>query len=206
MKIQILIDNVNSWMVPFAKSFVSDNESISLIHTHQEVEEGDLLFLLSCEKKFTNLSLNIFNLVVHESDLPKGKGWSPLTWQVLEGKITIPITLFEANSEIDSGAIFEKINIELDGSELIDELRQKQARATFKLVSNFLKKYPNNIAIPQNGISSFYPRREAKDSCLDISKPIAEQFNLLRVVDNDRYPAFFEYKGYKYIIKIEKHG
>ena len=26
-------------------------------------------------------------LVIHESDLPKGKGFSPVQWQILEGKI-----------------------------------------------------------------------------------------------------------------------
>ena len=34
-----------------------------------------------------------------------------------------------------------------------------------------------------------------------------EQFNLFRVVDNDRYPAFFELNGSKYylMIKAEKN-
>ena len=204
MKVEILVDNINSWIVPFVKEFVSKKTNIKLIHHHEEVKTGDVLFLVSCEKKFTKLNLNQNNLVIHESDLPKGKGWSPLTWQVLEGKTTIPITLFEANLAFDSGKVFEKINLTLDGSELIDELRQKQAEATFKLISNFIQNYPNNVGIPQVGNSTFYPKRTAKDSSLDPSKSIEEQFNLLRVVDNDRYPAFFEHKGNKYIIKIEK--
>ena len=41
-------------------------------------------------------------------------------------------------------------------------------------------------------------------SSIDIDKTFREQFNLLRVVDNKRYPAFFYFKNQKYVIKIEK--
>ena len=37
---------------------------------------------------------------------------------------------------------------------------------------------------------------------LNVSKTIKEQFNLLRVCDNERYPAFFYLNNKKYIIKI----
>ena len=46
------------------------------------------------EKEF--LSKHKHNIAVHESSLPKGRGWAPLFWQILEGKNTMPIVLFEA--------------------------------------------------------------------------------------------------------------
>ena len=45
---------------------------------------------------------------------------------------------------------------------------------------------------------------KSEDSLLDFNKTITEQFNLLRVVDNDKYPAFFENQGEKYFLKITK--
>ena len=54
----------------------------------------------------------------------------------------------------------------------------------------------------QSGEESFYPRRLPKDSELDINKSIDEQFNLFRIVDNDKYPAFFIKNGKKYVLKI----
>ena len=39
---------------------------------------------------------------------------------------------------------------------------------------------------------------------IDPDKTIAEQFDLMRVCDPDRYPAYFNYLGYKYVIRIEK--
>ena len=58
--------------------------------------------------------------------------------------------------------------------------------------------------IKQTGHSSVYPWRHPEDSELDINKAIKQQFNLLRVVDNEKYPAFFKYKNNRYIIKIYK--
>jgi len=42
------------------------------------------------------------------------------------------------------------------------------------------------------------------DSELDAHKTIEEQFNLLRISDNDRYPAYFTKHGFRYILKIYK--
>ena len=208
MKIQILTDNPDSWIIPYVKKLHLQMKSIghyvSHFYKHEEIEEGDVLCLLSCEKKFTKLSLNKFNLVVHESALPHGKGWSPLTWQILEGKSEIPITLFEATEEIDGGQIYLTKTIFLSGLELVDELRVKQGDATIEVIIEFINNIKEIKAKEQIGDSSFYPKRTAKDSELDVSKSIDEQFNLLRVCDNERYPAFFYKDGVKYILKINK--
>ena len=61
------------------------------------------------------LSLHGYNLVVHESALPKGQGWSPMTWQILEGLNIIPVTLFEAVADLDAGPIHLQHQIKLKG-------------------------------------------------------------------------------------------
>jgi len=209
MKVQILVDNPNSWIVDYAKELEQKIQQLNLgqaklIFEHSEVEEGDVLCLLSCENIFKKLSLNQYNLVVHESDLPQGKGWSPLTWQILEGKNKIPITLFEAEESVDSGVIYAQDSIDLEGHELLPEIKKKQGEKTIELILNFLKNYPNVKGEKQVGESSYYPRRTKKDSELNINKSIAEQFNLLRVCDNERYPAFFVKEGVRYELKITK--
>jgi methionyl-tRNA formyltransferase len=122
----------------------------------------------------------------------------------LEGKNEIPITLFEATEKVDSGGIYLKDMIYLEGHELVDEVREKQGKKTIELILKFIDNYPNNPIIAQQGESSYYPKRSPQDSELDIFKTIDEQFNLLRVCDNDRYPAFFVRNGIKYILRIEK--
>lgn len=145
-------------------------------------------------------------LVVHESDLPLGRGWSPLTWQVLEGKSVVPVVLIEATLPVDSGPIIGRSQIELSGDELVDELREKQFEATLFLLRKFLEDPDDacNGATKQEGDATWFPRRTPSDSELDVSKSLLTQFDLLRVVDNEQYPAWFAHRGTKYVIKIFK--
>jgi methionyl-tRNA formyltransferase len=146
------------------------------------------------------------NLVVHESDLPLGKGWSPLTWQILEGKNRIPVTMIEAEKKVDSGVIYAQEWMEFQSHELVEELRAAQAEATIRLCKKFVREYPGIVdsAREQKGEESFYSKRKPEDSRLDPDKSIREQFNLLRVVDNEKYPAFFDMHGQRYLLKIKK--
>jgi methionyl-tRNA formyltransferase len=56
----------------------------------------------------------------------------------------------------------------------------------------------------QSGDESFYRRRKPEGSRMDPNRTLAEQFELLRVVDNERYPAFFEWRGSMYDLRIRK--
>lgn len=206
--VQILIDYQKSWMWNYVYSLEEKIKSLGysckVLSQHEHVKEGDILILLSCQRIFKKLELNNFNLVVHGSNLPKGKGWSPVTWQVIEGKKNIPITLFEAADNIDSGDYYLKDKIELLGFELVDEIRELLAKKIIELILKFLTAKPYPIPVKQKGESTFYRRRTPIDSKLDEKKSILENFNLLRICDNEKYPAFFEYKGNQYFLKVYK--
>ncbi len=188
--------------------WVIDGHRVSWVHDASLLKAGDVCYYLSYGRIVdgTVLSKYNHNLVVHASDLPRGKGWSPLTWQILEGKNSIPVTLFEAAEAVDSGVIYRQVVMECSGDELIDELRVRLSRVSEDLCRWFLDGYPDSAASgrPQVGDSTFYPRRRAKDSRLDPERSLQDQFNLLRTVDPVAYPAWFERNGSRYNIKIEK--
>ncbi len=208
MKISILVDNPGSWMVPYAKELTEElrkrGHTAAYFEHAEDIPAGDIACFLSCERIMPPeiRARNSHNLVVHESGLPYGKGWSPLTWQILEGKNDVPVTLFEAADEVDAGDIFGQQTIHFTGGELLDEMRKQQADVTKALILEFVDAYPDRKARTQNGEETFYRRRRPEDSELDPSKSILELFNCLRVADNDRYPAFFSHKGRVYVLKI----
>lgn len=210
LKISILIDNPRSWFVPYGRMLEQrlnerGHEVVS-IEDPQKLPHGDLAFFLSCEQVIGKdlRDHNKHNLVIHASALPQGKGWSPTTWKILEGENRIPLTLFEAEDKVDAGEIYASSIISLGGHELIDEVRQKEGEAIVNLALSFVDLYPNVVGRAQEGEESFYPKRTPQDSELDINKPLSELFNQLRVVDNERYPAFFIHHGHSYILKIYK--
>ncbi|TNB62395.1 methionyl-tRNA formyltransferase, partial [Campylobacter helveticus] len=183
----------------FAKKLGAD-----FFDSYEKVRGYELVFILSYHRIIPPnlLTHNKHNLVIHASKLPQGKGWSPMFHQILEGKNTIEFSLFEASAGVDSGDIYLQKTLKLRGNELYDELRQKQALFSLDLCEEFVKFYPNLKPQKQSGKESFYPKRSAKDSKLDIDKSLREQFNLLRICSNEDFPAFFYHKGKKFVLKI----
>jgi methionyl-tRNA formyltransferase len=186
----------------------AEGHRIEWTHSDKTLSGGDLCFYLSYGKIVTQATRKRYkhNLVIHESNLPAGRGWSPATWQILEKKKQITVTLFEAADSVDSGPIYLQENINLKGMELLPEWRLLQVKITEKLCQDFVGNYPEVVqsARLQEGEASFYPRRTPEDSRLDISCSLKEQFNLFRVVDNVHYPAFFALEGTEYILNIQK--
>ena len=208
-----IVSDKDSWINDYISKFIDriakNKHFVSWEHNIKKVQHGDICFLLGCGQLMSKkvMNRNKINLVVHESSVPSGKGWSPLTWQILEGKNRIPITLLEVADKVDSGKIYLQDEIVFEGHELIDELRTVQANRTFKLCGKFIDKFPFILeeGKVQEGKSSFYKKRGPEDSEIDVESTISKSFNLLRIVDNKRYPAFFYMKGQKYKLQIERY-
>jgi len=207
--ITVLVDN-ESWILPYAQKLVDlltkSRFEAYLVRDSVDIKDGWINFILGCTKIIPSATLkrNSHNLVIHESDLPRGRGFAPMAWQIIEGKNDISVCLLEASDEVDAGDIWIKDLITLSGDELHSEWRHLQGEKTIEMCMEFIHNYPKLRAVSQHGQASCYPRRKPSDSRLDINKTIAEQFNLLRTVDNDLYPAYFEIAGCTYQLKIEK--
>ena len=209
LRCTVVTGGEENWFVTYAQALVQQLEhmvDVSLVYSHDEVESCDIVFYLSYYSIVPEevLSLARNNIVVHESDLPRGRGWSPLTWQVLEGHNRITLSLIEATSRVDSGLIYIQRVLNFDGTELINEMRDQTGLTKVSMCHQFVENYPDIVesGFAQTGSVTNYPRRTASDSRLDPEDTIAKQFNLLRVVDNERYPAFLDFLGRRYELRI----
>ena len=185
----------------------SDSHNIHLTNKITEIQNGDILFLIACGEIVKNDVRSGFKktLCVHESDLPKGRGWSPVVYSILKNERKIFMTLFEAGDKIDSGDIWKKIFFEIDEHELADEINQKVSLKTIELMNFAINDFDSIKPVTQNSNNATYlQRRTPEDSELDVKKSIAEQFNLFRIANENRYPCFFYYKGHRYKLSIKK--
>jgi len=114
--------------------------------------------------------------------------------------------LIEAINAVDAGDIWLRHKLRIEEHDLLIDWRERQGLETVKMCLKFVERFWALSSSPQKGQPSFYRRRSSQDSELDTSRSLHDQFNLLRVVDNHRYPAFFHYRGKKYILEIEKDG
>jgi methionyl-tRNA formyltransferase len=179
---------------------------IELVADKSELNGGQLLFLISCSQivRAPERAKYAKTLVVHASALPEGRGWSPLVWQILEGRDHVTVSLLEAEDKVDSGDIWRQVEIEISKDALFDEISAQLFAATLDLMDYAVDEFENARPRPQIGAASYYAKRSPSDSALDTSKTIAEQFDLMRVCDPDRYPAFFDLHGHRYFVRLEK--
>ena len=207
ISVAFVMDPANDWLEPFvrAEDFSLDGRyECDIVLDYEAVSAREIVFILGYTRIISNesLSRNGLNLAVHESDLPLGRGFAPVQWQVLQGARRIPICLLEAADPVDSGDIFLRHHFDLDGLELYSEIREKQARATTGIIREFLALYPDLPRQAQTGEPTHFPRRRPSDSRLDPDRTLREQFDLLRICNNDAWPAFFEIGGRTYALRI----
>lgn len=209
----VVLTSKGSWCESVAvelRTLLTERGHVALLlYSHEQLKGlgvvPEVCLLLGYYEIVPKDYLNIckINCCFHESFLPEGRGFAPLTWQILEGKSSIPVTLFEVTEQVDAGDIFAQQIVHVEDTDVLSEIREKIGKAYREV---FLAVLAGGFAERrrQEGTATYYRKRTPRDSELDIDKSIREQFNLLRVCDSERYPAYFYHIGHKYLLKLEK--
>ena len=149
MKIGLLYDKDNNWILKYLskddlESTTNKNIKVTIDNDIKKINNHEVVFILGYTKKIYNEDLlrNKVNLVIHASNLPKDRGFSPIQYQILKGENSIKVSLITVEEEIDSGLIILQKELNFDGTELYDEIRKKQAEITNKIIKDFIKDYP----------------------------------------------------------------
>lgn len=212
MRISILCSDIKHPINDFLYDWIEKNKhlyQIELIRQKKDLSGGKILFLVSCHEIINKADRDAYEacLVIHASDLPQGRGWSPHTWQVIAGAEVITMSLLEAEDKVDSGRIWKKVKLNIPKHALFNEINEVLFRAELELIdfaiSNFTEVCPT--IQPHQLAPTYYKKRTLDDSRIDPEKSISSQFNLIRVCDPERYPAFFELHDTKYKIILEKY-
>ena len=186
----------------------SKDMSIEIIRSVKQAKGGDLCFLISCTELVPNSVLRKYKnvLVIHASDLPQGRGWSPHIWDILNGNEKIVVSLLEAAEKVDCGDIWKKYSYKIPRYFLYNDIIAVVNKAHIDLMDFAIKNFDNIKPKPQSKKikPSYYPKRFPKDSEICPSKSIKEQFNNLRVSDKNRFPSYFYLYGKKFKIYIER--
>ena len=211
MIISILITSKEHPVNTYVNKWVEKNKShqISIIHSKKDLTSGDILFLISCSEILSKFDRDKFKktLIIHASDLPNGRGWSPHIWEIINGATDITISLLEAESKVDTGDIWKKISVPIPKTALFDEINDLIFNSAIELMNFAIEKYNTVEPKKQPNIDgSYWSKRSPKDSEIDINQTISEQFDLIRVCDPKRFPAFFYKDGVKFYITIEKNN
>jgi spore coat polysaccharide biosynthesis predicted glycosyltransferase SpsG/folate-dependent phosphoribosylglycinamide formyltransferase PurN len=199
---------INDFIWDHLGSLLNSGYSVKIAHEILEEEHADICVLLGFEELISPEQILQFKsvVVVHESDLPRGRGWSPMTWRILNGEQSMILTLFQAAEKVDRGVIYGTREVALNGVEMLIELREIQISQSLKLISEFVEDFPNSLikARAQVGEPTYFPRRTKIDSHCNSDSTLDSIFDLLRVSDSRRYPVYFKKNGFTFSLRLDR--
>jgi methionyl-tRNA formyltransferase len=203
----ILFDKFNKTNFKFfslkrLKSKIKKKIYIKLSFKKDDIKNFKYIFLIGFTRKITLDNKKKF-YTVHESNLPKGRGHSPIKWQIIKGKKIITATLFKLNESVDSGKILLQEKIYISKTDLFSEIKKKQILKTEKLIAKFISNYKNIKEKKQSGKPTYYPKLSEKEDKIDPNKSLISQFDIIRST-NPKYANYFILGNKKFIIKIKK--
>jgi len=132
----------------------------------------------------------------HMTDLPYGRGGSPLQNLILEGKTETKISAFRMEQGIDSGPVYQKAALSLAGS--AEEIFRRAAVEIMSLIEKIVLDDPQPR--PQEGKATFFRRRTPKESELTESMSLEKIYDCIRALDAPGYPRAFLKFGDKTVI------
>jgi methionyl-tRNA formyltransferase len=127
----------------------------------------------------------------HMTDLPYGRGGSPLQNLILRGKRTTMLTAFRLVDELDAGPVYLKAPLSLDGR--AEDIYTRASRLAADLIGRILEEQPTPV--PQQGEVVTFRLRTPAESRLPDSAPPQELYDFIRMLDADGYPRAFAVVG-----------
>jgi methionyl-tRNA formyltransferase len=134
----------------------------------------------------------------HETDLPYGRGGSPLQNLIANAHTETMISAMRMVEEMDAGPVYLKRKLSLEG--LAEEIYIRASNIVAEMILEIITKQP--VPEEQDGTPSFFVRRKPQESEIPIHiTKLKDLFNFLRMLDAVEYPKpFIRYGNFKFEI------
>jgi methionyl-tRNA formyltransferase len=134
-------------------------------------------------------------IVFHMTDLPFGRGGSPLQNLISRGIYSTKISALKVDKGIDTGDVYLKENLELDGA--ATDIFERANHIIQKMIISILQ---NKIKpVPQKGKVTIFKRRKPHQSNIIELETLQKVYDYIRMLDADGYPkAYLENKFLKF--------
>src|SRR3989338_943923 len=150
------------------------------------------------------LSIPVFGCVaIHESLLPKYRGFAPVNWAVINGEKQTGTTLFFLDEGLDSGDIVAQKKIKISLYDSVWDVYKKTSSETLELFKQYLPLLKKNQAPRKKQseeIATYTCARTPNDGLINWNNSTLGIYNLIRGLHYTYPGAFTYYKGKKLFI------
>jgi methionyl-tRNA formyltransferase len=134
-------------------------------------------------------------IVFHMTDLPYGRGGSPLQNLIVRGHKETQISALRVNEGIDTGDIYLKRPLSLEGT--AQEIFLRAVPIIREMVEKIIDE--NIIPKPQTGEPVVFKRRKPNEGNIGELEDIKKVYDFIRMLDVEGYPpAFLETKHLRF--------
>ena len=131
----------------------------------------------------------------HMTDLPFGRGGSPLQNLIVRGITETKLSAFRVTEGLDAGPVYLKRPLTLDGA--AREIYERAAALVFAMIEEILATRPRPVA--QEGRVVTFARRTPADSEIPDGLEPERLYDFIRMLDAETYPpAFLVRDGLRY--------
>ena len=126
-------------------------------------------------------------ILFHMTDLPFGRGGSPLQNLVASGIKETKVCAVRMTKELDAGPIYLRERLPLAGT--AQQIFENLAELTMQMIGEICRSEPDPI--PQSGEPTAFRRRTADMSEIPQSGSIEYMYDHIRMLDADGYPRAY---------------
>ncbi|MFC2061389.1 methionyl-tRNA formyltransferase [Elusimicrobiota bacterium] len=197
-KEKCIIATVKPWNIENVEKFIADNKNMEvyLITGRKELNYSKLK---SIDPRYIffphwswiipeNIYENFECVVFHMTDLPFGRGGSPLQNLIVRGYDKTKISAIKVVKQLDAGPVYLKRSLSLKGN--AEEIYRRAAEIIFlKMIPNIMK----NQLVPekQRGKTVVFKRRKPEQSNIRKLAALKQVYDHIRMLDAEGYPKAF---------------
>ncbi len=207
------INNLKNLCSKKIKLFVLKDFSFKNFLKKIKSENIDIIFAIGwrkiIEKKIIDYA-SIKSFVMHDSLLPKNRGFAPLNWAIIKNEKKTGVSLIAMDKFIDTGNIHIQEKISIKKNDDINILNSKILKIYSRILIKFFgnTKYYIKNSISQKKIpKNFNPKRKPKHGLINWNNKSKNILNLVKALTKPWPGAYFVNKDkiiFVWKIKIRK--
>lgn len=205
---RIIIATIKSWNIRHAQALQKQYQGIHemVVYTQKEEFTADNVrnfkpdYILLPHWSYI-MPREIFEnwecVVFHMTDLPYGRGGSPLQNLIVRGHRETMISALRMTEQVDGGPIYMKHALSLEGS--AQEILMRCSDIIFQeMIPVFLEEGKKLVPVPQEGEPVLFRRRKPEEGLITDDMELGQIYDRIRMLDGEGYPrAFMEFGAYR---------
>jgi methionyl-tRNA formyltransferase len=182
------LNSSNTW------HFISTEQELDL--TQIQAIDPRYIFFLHWSWRVPDEIINQYECVCfHMTDVPYGRGGSPLQNLIMRGHQTTKLTALRMTQEFDAGPVYMKEDLSLGGS--AEEVYIRATQLSLSMIERIVT--VELMPVPQTGDATVFKRRKPSESEILELDSLEKLHDFIRMLDAEGYPkAFIEHNGFRF--------